>query len=1479
MFLSDLSIKRPVLATVMMLALVTLGIFSYRRLAVDMFPDVEVPVLSVITVYPGAAPESVEREVSKAIEEAINPIAGVKDVGSYSREGVSQVWVEFELGVRVNDAAQEARAKIAAIRGELPQGIEEPIIEKLDFAAMPVVSLAVRSATLSPRELSTLVEKKVQRRLQNIAGVGKVDLIGAASREVNVDLDLSRLQALGMGVDEVVDGLRSENVNTPLGRLTAGTSEVPLRVAGKPSAVEHFQTMVIADRRGRPINLGEVAAIRDGIEEQRSLAFVDGVPAVALDILKQSGANTIDVVERVKAEVAVLQREMPTGVTVEMVRDGSTWIRDSVHDVQITLVIGAILTVLIVFLFLNSWRSTVITGLTLPISVIASFIVMNFAGMTINVMTLMGLSLAIGMLIDDAIVVRENIVRHLERGEDHLTAAANGTAEIGLAVLATSASIIAVFVPVAFMKGIIGRFFFEFGITVAFAVLVSLFVSFTLDPMLSSRWHDPAISRSGRRPLVNRLLDVFNDWFDRSADRYRGLIAWALDHRVAVVALAAAAFVTGIAAMGLLQSEFMTAFDQGEFQVNFKAAPDASIAETEGRVEAVLAVLADFPEVERTYATIGAGDTGTVRDGKVYVKLVERDRRARSQLEVQRAIRARLAEIPGVTPSFAEPGNIDARKLVEASVRGEDLDQLKRYAAELKAKMYGVPGLVDLEMSLEQETPEYRLVVDRERASDLGISTSDVARAVAGFVGGQAATTYEDEDGDAVDVRLRLPAAARQAAGQVGDLRLTVERGGATTLVPIREVASYERATTPSEIVRRDLVREVVVSANLDELPLGTAVAKVTELVETLDLAPGYRVVMAGQSEEMEESFRYLFEALALAVIMVYLILAAQFESFVDPLSIMLSLPLSVVGMAGMLLITGDTVNIMSLIGLIMLMGLVTKNAILLVDFAKQARQQGADRRTALIEAGRTRLRPIIMTTVAMIFGMLPLFFALGAGAEMRAPMARAVVGGLITSTLLTLIVVPVVYTLLDDLAAWLRRHFSRAARATHATAAGTGVATLLLLALVAAPVAAQTDAPAPLALTLDQALTLAAEQNRDIQKANASVRWVEGRYLEERAAALPKLTITAAGVRRDDASQEDFFAGLPDELSAVFAFEQDVATAELGLTQALFTWGQVGAAIEAAREGMDSAAAQLEQQRQVVARDVTAAFYDVLLARELVDIAAENLAQKERHLGDARARFELGTATDFDVLSAEVGVKNARPEVIRAGNAVANARKRLALLLAQEREVDAVGSLEARVTAQPRPEAALAEALARRSDLRALEHRSAGFGDLVTIAEAGDKPRLDLAAGYGHTWIDLAEMSSNGTSWNAGLYLSFPIFDGFRTKGRVVEAKSELAMAELDEATLRQTIALEVQAALDAVAEAAEVLDALVGTVDQADRLVEMAEQGYQLGVKTKLEVDDAQLALIQARGGLARAQRDYHVARVYLAYVTGALGGNGQS
>jgi len=1024
MILSDVSIKRPIFATVIVLSLVVLGVFSYRHLSVEMFPNVEFPVISVVTQFPGASPETVERELSKRIEEGVNQVAGVKHVFSTSREGVSTVVVEFRLEEKVNDSAQEVRAKVASIRGTLPKGIEEPVIQKLDFNATPVASLAVQSSNMSPRELTTVVEKKIKKRFESVAGVGKVDMVGGQKREISVELDPVRLDSLGLGVNDIVNGIKSENTNSPLGRITRGTAEYPLRVDGKPERADQYRDMVVTRRNNRPIKLGEVAQVSDGSEEKRKLALINGQPGIGLDIYKQSGGNQVELVDTVRKVMDKLQKELPPGVTLTMVRDGSIMTRESLTDVKETLVIGGVLTVLIVFCFINSWRSTVITGVTLPISVISTFIIMNSLGMTLNVMTLMALSLAIGLLIDDAIVVRENIVRHLEMGKSHMEAARFGTAEIGLAVFATTMSIVAVFVPVAFMKGIVGRFFFQFGISVAFAVLVSLLVSFTLDPMLSSRWHDPSIHMKGRRKGIAALLEKFNSWFDTNADRYKILIGWALDHRKIIMGIALAAFVSGIGIFSTLESSFMALYDKGEFQVSFKTAPDASMVETENRLNEILNSLKDFKDIDHTYATIGAGDSGTVRDGLLYVKLKERSEGRKNQFVLQREVRERFSKISGITFSIEEVGQVGgSQKPLNVNLKGDDLAVLKDLGRRLKDELYKVPGIVDIAMTLENDIPEYHLRVDREKALSAGVTTNDIVGVVGRLVGGEAISTYEDEDGDAVDVRVRLPQSLRQNQSQIGDLKISVtDADGTSRLIPLSSLTSTIAAASPTEINRRDLSRQVTVSANLDNLPIGTAVKHVEAASQLINMPPGYRINLSGEAEDMAESFGYMGESLLLAVLFVYLILAAQFESFFEPFAIMFSLPLSIVGMAGMLKLTGDTVNIMSLIGLIMLMGLVTKNAILLVDYAKVLQQRdGMSRRDAVIQAGRTRLRPIIMTTLAMIFGMMPLFLAIGAGAEMRAPMARAVVGGLLTATMLTLLVVPVMYTVMDDFGGWVK--------------------------------------------------------------------------------------------------------------------------------------------------------------------------------------------------------------------------------------------------------------------------------------------------------------------------------------------------------------------------------------------------------------------------------------------------------------------------
>ncbi len=1018
MFLSNLSIKQPVFATMMMLALAVLGIASYRQLKVDQFPDVDFPIVTVTTRYAGASPETIERDVTRKIEEAINTLEGVKHIESTSQEGLSNIIVIFNLEIPSQVASQDIRGKIASIRGDLPLDIEEPVVLRFDPSSMPIISVAIDARGMTPLAASDLADKVVKRRLETVSGVGAVNLVGEAERELQVLVDRTRLDAYNLTLADVVKALRTENIDAPAGSAKREKTEALVRVGARGKTAEQIGAIPVKQLGAATIYVRDVAQVIDGAKEAKNLAFYNNRAALAVDILKQSGANTVAVADGVRAAVDKLQRELPPGVSLQIIRDDSQFIRESIHDVNTTIIIGGILTVLIVFVFLNSWRSTVITGLTLPISVVSAFIAMRAFGFTLNVLTLMGLSLAIGLLIDDAIVVRENIVRHLQRGKDHFDAARDGTAEIGLAVMATTFTIIAVFIPVAFMGGIVGRFFYQFGITVAAAVLVSLFVSFTLDPMLSSRWVDPDVEQNRHAGFVGRRLSHFNDWFEGLHVKYERMLGWALDHRRSVVIIAVLAFVGSFPILAILGGDFMPDFNRGEYQIMFKATPGTTLQETGERTLQVVSRLRQLPDVEYAYTTIGEAGTmyRPVNEGSIYVKLKRASGKSFSQ--VLREARAAIQDVPGMTFGLVEAGQF-GQKPIQISVRGPDVNELDRISRDLMRSMGSIRGIADLETSMERSKPELRVNIDRNRASDLGISAATIASTLRAGVVGEVASKLEDEDGESHDVRVRLSSSQRRFSQDLLELSIPADTDspqGGKIIVPLREVAQAVQMTSPSNIRRKDLRREVRISANADGRPLGDITNDIGQAAKAMDLPPGYDILHGGDAEELKDMFANMFQALALAVIFIYLILASQFGSFTHPLAIMLSLPLSLAGVAVGLLLTRDSLNIMSMIGLIMLMGLVTKNAILLVDFTNQARRQGLGRREALIRAGATRLRPIMMTTLAMIFGMLPLAFAIGAGAELRAPMARAVVGGLITSTLLSLIVVPVVYTYLDDL-------------------------------------------------------------------------------------------------------------------------------------------------------------------------------------------------------------------------------------------------------------------------------------------------------------------------------------------------------------------------------------------------------------------------------------------------------------------------------
>jgi len=1037
MILTRISIKQPVFATMMMVGLAVLGLVSYRQLKVDQFPNVDFPIVAISTVYPGASPEVVERDVTKKIEEAVNTVQGIRHVDSTSQEGLSNIIVMFHVETSTQVASQDIRGKVATIRGELPREIEEPIVQRLDPNALPIISVAVKAPGLSPQAATQMADKVIKKRLEAVAGVGAVNLVGESTREIQVVVDRAKLEAYHLSLSQVVSALRNENVDFPAGSADRGSTEALVRVSARGRSATDIARIPVKRADTTTIFVGNLAQVVDGVEQSKNLALLDIAPALALDVLKQSGANTVAVADGVRDMVERMGHELPPGVTLQVVRDDSTFIRDSIHDVNLTMIIGGVLTVFIVFVFLNSWRSTVITGLTLPISVIAAFTVMRLFGFTLNVMTLMGLSLAIGMLIDDAIVVRENIVRHVQRGKDHVTASMDGTDEIGLAVMATTFTIVAVFIPVAFMGGMVGKFFYEFGITVAAAVLVSLFVSFTLDPMLSSRWVDPDIEQDRHDTWLGQLLARFNHRFDALHVRYERLLDWALHHRKTVLALATFAFLGSFPILGMLGGDFMPDFNRGEYQISFKATPGATLRETGERARAMVERLKTLEDVEYTYTTVGEAGTTyrPVTEGTTFVKL--RSASGKSFSQVLREARQVIQEVPGLTYGLFEAGPF-GQKPIQISVRGASVDELDRISRDLMQAMATMKGVADVETSLEKSKPELRVRVDRARASDLGVPAAVIGTTLRAAVAGEVATVIEDRYGESHDVRVRLRADQRRYSDDLLVLTVPTDKDDANKdklLVPVRELASAEVGSGPSTIRRKDLVREVRVSANPDGRSLGEITADIEAAATKLDLPPGYDLQFGGDAEELKVMFENMMQALFLAVVFIYLILASQFGSFTQPFAIMLSLPLSLVGVALALLMTGDTLNIMSMIGLIMLMGLVTKNAILLVDFTNHSRREGLTRNEALIKAGSTRLRPIVMTTLAMIFGMLPLAFAIGAGAEMRAPMARAVIGGLITSTLLTLIVVPVVYTYLDGLRpALVTEWFTSRRRRTAAT-------------------------------------------------------------------------------------------------------------------------------------------------------------------------------------------------------------------------------------------------------------------------------------------------------------------------------------------------------------------------------------------------------------------------------------------------------------
>ncbi|HST61236.1 MAG TPA: efflux RND transporter permease subunit [Longimicrobium sp.] len=1074
MFISDFAIKRPVVTSVTMLALVVFGLFALFSLDTDEFPEVEAPFVFVSVPYPGASPDIVEREVVDPIEEAVAGISGVDKINSQALDGFGSIEVQFVYGKDVQQATQDIRDAVSQIRGDLPQEMEEPIYARFDPNDLPIISLTLSSERMSPADLTRIADPGITRDLRGINGVAEVTVVGAVPRELSVEVDPSRMQAAGIGIAQVVQALQTQSLAVPVGRLNGPLEERTIRLRGRLQSPAEFAQLVVASRGGAPVRLGDVATVKDGTEEARSLALFNGKPAVGIDIVKAQGSSTTAVSESVIEAVDELRKTLPAGVKMDVVRNSGERVENSVANVQETLIEGALLTVLVVFLFLNSWRSTVITGLALPVSVLASFVAVLFFGFTLNTMSLLGLSLAIGILIDDAIVVRENIVRHVEMGKDHYTAAREGTDEIGLAVAATTFSIVCVFVPIAFMGGLAEQWFAPFALTIACSVLVSLFVSFSLDPMLSAYWPDPHLEEH-EKPWITRKLDRFNAWFDRRANDYRKVIAWALDHALAMILIAIGTFVgalvipaKGIIAFlavmvvvtiavvvlaavrfprgargGLMKGgvavaalvgmflaigasptamklgfEFFPKDDSSEFEVEIDTPPGSSLEYTKLKSEEVAAMARRIPEVRYTYTTIG-GRGGAVDEGRVYVRLLPKADRERGQEEISSAMREEAKRVGGATAALST-GNFGGVKQIMIQLQGPDIAVLNGLAEQVRAQVQQVPGAVDISLSTKGQKPELTVNLDRGLAGSLGVTAAQVAQALRPAFAGLDAGDWVDPAGETRDVYIRFAPEARTRTGDLERVPLVLAGPqGESATVPLGQVATITRELGPAQINHLDRERVINVEANTEGRPLSEVVGDITTRIEQNVVMPvGYNLSFGGDTADQVEVFSRIMFALGVAVMLMYLILVVQFGSFLDPLAILLSLPLSLIGVVLGLWLAGSTLNLMSMIGIIMLMGIVAKNAILLVDFAKWGKESGLGTREALIEAGAIRLRPILMTTFALIAGMLPVALGRGEGAQFRAPMGIAIIGGVVTSTLLTLLVIPTVWELLDEMRA-----------------------------------------------------------------------------------------------------------------------------------------------------------------------------------------------------------------------------------------------------------------------------------------------------------------------------------------------------------------------------------------------------------------------------------------------------------------------------
>jgi HAE1 family hydrophobic/amphiphilic exporter-1 len=1010
-WLAEICVRRPVFAWVLVLSLTVVGLYAFGQLGVDRFPNVEIPSVVVTTRLPGAAPEQVETEITDLVEEAVNTISGIDQLNSTSSEGLSQVMVSFRLEKDADVAAQEVRDRVNRVLPLLPRTAMQPTVEKLDPTASPVLTLAV-TADKPLRDITEFADKGLRRWLESVDGVGQVLVLGGRSRQINVWLDAELLRAQGLSVNEVARALQAQNADIPGGRIDRGAQSVTLRTRGRVDEVEQFNDIVVREVAGHPVRLGDVARVEDGMAEAATLASVNGAPTVLLQVRKQSGTNTVAVANSLKARLAEIRTSLPPGYEYRIVRDEAQFIEASIGAVQEHLIVGSLLAAGVVLLFLGNLRSTIIAAIAIPTSIIATFALIWYMGFTLNMLTLLALTLSVGIVIDDAIVVLENIYRFIEeKGLPPLQAAVDATREIGLAVMATTLSLVAIFAPVGFMSGMVGRFMQSFGLTMAFAVIVSLFVSFTLTPMMSAHWLKAPPRRDHDHDSKHNL--VFGP-LDRL---YTRLLAWSMAHRGTVAVAAIVVLLASVPLFRMTAVNFTPQDDTSQFDVTMRAPEGTSLAATDVMANRIAAAIRRLPEVDFTMVTVAGDAAGTLNTASIFVRLHEIHQRDRDQFAVMAEVRDRVLPVTvpeGVRVAVQVSGGPGGGQGdIQFLVQGPDLKALERYSETLRAEVAKIPGMVDVDTTLNAGKPELSVVLDRPKAADLGVPITDAAEALRLLVGGDQVTTY-NEGGEQYDVFLRARDTNRGSEAAIAALPVPSTRLGIVTL---DNIARFAAGDAPATISRTSRQRQVTLTANM--LP-GTSQADVQQQIAAAARALGmpaeYRADFAGRSRELNRTATAFLSAIALSFIFMYLILAAQFESWLHPVTILLSLPLTLPFALLSIIIFQQSLNIFSGLGLLVLFGVVKKNSILQIDHANQLRDAGLPTREAVIQASRDRLRPILMTTLAFVAGMVPLVVSQGVGAATNQAIGWVVIGGQSLVLLVTLLVTPVAYSLFDEL-------------------------------------------------------------------------------------------------------------------------------------------------------------------------------------------------------------------------------------------------------------------------------------------------------------------------------------------------------------------------------------------------------------------------------------------------------------------------------